>query len=69
MMMVSLGESLFLSLSRSEEAAEPLDILEALRLREVRLLLAGGAALDCSYEMGGGQLWWSLPATRVHTSL
>ena len=48
MISVSLGESLFLSRSRSDEPVDPLDMFEALRFREVRLLLAGGAALDCS---------------------
>lgn len=54
MMIESFGESLFLSRSRSDDVAELLDILDALRFREVRLLFGGGACLDCSYEMGGG---------------
>ena len=37
---ISFGESLFLSLSLSEEAAELLDILEALLFKEAILFLA-----------------------------
>ena len=67
MIRVSLGESLFLSRSRSDEAVDPLDMLDALRFREVRLLLAGGAALDCSYEMGGGQAWSRPAQPQIYT--
>lgn len=62
-MIVSFGESLFLS--RSEDVAELLDMFEALRFSEVKLLLGGSACFDCSYDIGGGQLGWSLPETEI----
>ena len=42
---ISLGESLLRSLSFSEEAAELLDIFEALRLRDVKLFFEGPECL------------------------
>lgn len=55
---LSLGESLLISLSfsLSEEVAELLDMLDALRFSDVRLFLAKPDALFWSCAMAGGQL-------------
>lgn len=48
----SFGESLFLS----DDAAELVELLDALRLSDMKLLRGGGADCACCGGIGGGQL-------------